>query len=40
MKDLKIVNGRIPDFENDSWLHTDILIHEGKIEKVGNVTEE
>lgn len=40
MKDLKIVNGRIPDFENDSWIHTDILIHEGKIEKVGNVTEE
>ena len=40
MKDLKIVNGRIPDFENDSWLHADILVHEGKIEKVGHVTEE
>ena len=26
MKDLKIVNGRIPDFENDSWIHTDIPV--------------
>lgn len=40
MKDLKIVNGKFPDFENESWIEADILIHDGKIEKIGTVTEE
>lgn len=40
MKDIKIVNGKFPDFENESWIEADILIHDGKIEKIGTVTEE
>ena len=35
MKDLKIVNAKFPDFENDTWRTADILIHDGKIEKIG-----
>lgn len=40
MKDLKIINGKIPDFEEDSWIEADVLIHEGKIEKVGRADDE
>lgn len=40
MKDLKIVNGKFPDFDKGSWAEADILIHGGKIEKIGDVAEE
>ena len=40
MKDLKIINGKFPDFDSNSWVQADILIHGGKIEKIGNVSEE
>ena len=40
MKDLKIVNAKFPDFENDTWRTADILIHDGKIEKIGTAEEE
>ncbi len=40
MKDLKIVNASIADFEKGDFTSGDILIHNGKIEKIGNVTEE
>ena len=37
MKDLKIINGKFPDFENDSWVQADIVIHDGVIEFIGDV---
>ena len=40
MKDLKIVNAKFPDFESNDWIEADILIHDGKIEKIGDVSEE
>ena len=40
MKDLKIVNAKFPDFESNDWIEADILIHYGKIEKIGDVSEE
>ena len=43
MKDLKILNARIPDFEADALVEADILIDGGKIVKIaapGQVTEE
>ena len=40
MKDLKILNGSIPDFETGTWKTADILIHQGKIQQVGAVTAE
>lgn len=40
MKDLKIVNAKFPDFENDTWRTADILIHDGKIQKIGTAEEE
>lgn len=40
MKDLKIINGRIPDFETDTWKTADILIHQGVIEEIGTVAAE
>lgn len=40
MKDLKIINGRIPDFETDTWKTADILIHQGIIEEIGTVAAE
>ena len=40
MKDLKIVNAKFPDFESNEWVNADILIHDGKIEKIGDVSEE
>ena len=38
MKDLKIIGGRIPDFETDTWKTADILIHQGVIEEIGTIT--
>lgn len=40
MKDIKILNAKIPDFETDGWRDGDILIHDGVIEKVGTVFED
>ncbi|MBS5333987.1 MAG: amidohydrolase family protein [Anaerovoracaceae bacterium] len=40
MKDLKIVNAKFPDFKSNDWIEADILIHDGKIEKIGDVSEE
>lgn len=40
MKDLKILNARIPDFEKDCFVEGDILVHEGTIVKIGKVEEE
>lgn len=40
MKDLKIVNAKFPDFESNEWVNADILIHDGKMEKIGDVSEE
>ena len=40
MKELKIINARIPDYEESSWEIADILIDDGKIIKIGNVTED
>lgn len=40
MKDLKIVNGRIPDFETGTWRTADLLIHQGAITKIGTVRQE
>lgn len=40
MKDLKIVNARIPEFEMGTWREADLLIHGGIIEKIGSVREE
>ena len=37
MKDLKIVNGLVPDFDKDCFQEADVLIHEGVIEQVGCV---
>ncbi len=37
MKDLKILNARIPDYETNEFINADILIHDGKIEKIGLV---
>ena len=40
MKDLKIVNGLVPDFKENCFREADVLIHEGVIEEVGSVTAE
>lgn len=40
MKDLKILNARIPYFETNSWNTSDILIDKGKIVKIGIVNED
>lgn len=40
MKDLKIVNGLVPDFDKDCFQEADVLIHEGVIEQVGCVSAE
>lgn len=43
MRDLKIVNARIPDYEKDCLREVDLLIRGGKIEKIrerGAITEE
>ena len=37
MKDLKILNGKIPNFESNTWEIGDILIDKGVIQKVGTV---
>lgn len=37
MKDLKIVNGRVPDFERGCFTEADVLVHDGVIEEVGAV---
>ena len=34
MRDLKIVNARIPDYEKDCLREVDLLIRDGKIEKI------
>ena len=34
MRDLKIVNARIPDYERDCLREVDLLIRDGKIEKI------
>ena len=39
MKALKIVNAQIPCFEDNTWKVSDILVDEGKIVKLGTVTE-
>ncbi|MFR1722322.1 N-acyl-D-amino-acid deacylase family protein [Emergencia timonensis] len=40
MKDLKIINAKIPFFETNEWEFADILIDGGKIIKIGTVLEE
>ena len=40
MKDLKILNARIPDFEADTWETADILVDQGIIAKIGTVSED
>ncbi len=40
MKDLKILNGRIPNFETGTWYTADLLIHRGAITKIGTVCED
>ncbi|MGF6376245.1 N-acyl-D-aspartate/D-glutamate deacylase [Clostridiales Family XIII bacterium PM5-7] len=40
MKDLKILNAKIPDFEINSWETADILIDRGVITKIGTVCED
>ena len=40
MKELKILNAKIPDFETDTWEVADILIDHGTILKVGTVDED
>lgn len=40
MKDLKILNAKFPDFEADTWVEADILVNQGRIEKIGEVTDE
>lgn len=40
MKDLKILNGKIPDFETGTWKTADLLIHQGTITKIGTVCED
>lgn len=40
MKELKILNAKIPDFETDTWEVADILINHGTILKVGTVNED
>lgn len=40
MKDLKIINARIPDFETDTWRTADLLIDRGVICQIGTVTED
>lgn len=40
MKDLKILNARIPCFETNDWETADILINDGIIAKVGTVSED
>ena len=34
MRDLKIVNARIPDYEKNCLREVDLLIRDGKIEKI------
>lgn len=43
MRDLKIINARIPDYEQDCIREAELLIRDGKIEKIrerGAITEE
>lgn len=40
MKDLKILNGKIPCFETGRWQTADLLIHQGLISKMGTVEED
>lgn len=40
MKDLKILNGKIPCFETECWQTADLLIHDGAIQKIGTVLED
>lgn len=37
MRDLKIVNARIPDYEKDCLREVDLLIRDGKLKKSGSV---
>lgn len=40
MKDLKILNARIPCFDTGRFIESDLLIHQGKIQRIGTVTED
>ena len=43
MRDLKIINARIPDYEQDCIREAELLSRDGKIEKIrerGAITEE
>ena len=40
MRDLKILNARIPCFDTEGWTEADLLVHQGKIQRIGTVTED
>lgn len=40
MKELKILNAKIPCFDNKTWKEADILIDNGSIVKIGSISED
>lgn len=40
MKDLKILNGKIPCFDTERWQTADLLIHQGIITRIGTIEED